>query len=118
MTSRRQGVQLPKVAQELAWLVRESREHLNEILIPEMAVHGFAEHAAEIGSEREIAAFIQLRLIEARPTAKDFSAFHRSSHHEHHVGVAMIGAAVTVFPCSTTEFGHRDHHSVIGQIAE
>ena len=37
---------------------------------------------------------------------------------EHHVGVAVVGAAVSVFTRRAAEFGHRDHDRVFSQIAE
>ena len=64
---------------------------------------GFAYYAAEVGGKREIAAFVKLRLIQTGPLAVDFAALHRASHHEHYIGVAVVGATITVFAGGATE---------------
>src|SRR5215469_16875893 len=79
---------------------------------------GFADYAAEVGGEREIASFVKLRLIEAGPLAVDFPALHGASHDEHHVGVAVVSAAIAVLSRGTAELRHSDNDGVISEIAE
>ena len=82
----------------------KSRKHRLQILIPQIARHDFAEHQPEVRGHGQIAAFIQLRLVEPRPTAIDFAALHRTAKYEHYVGVAVVGAAVSIFSCCPAEF--------------
>src|SRR5690349_25126221 len=61
---------------------------------------------------------MQLGLIETWPLAIDFSSSHRTTDDEHCVGMAMIGAAIPVFPRRATEFGHADYDSIFAEIAQ
>jgi len=80
--------------------------------------HSFAEYLTEIRGKRQIAAFVELRLIEARPASVYFSALHRSSKNEHDIGMAVVGAAVAVLARGAAEFGHGDDHRVFPEISE
>jgi len=79
---------------------------------------GFADHAAEVGGEREVAAFVKLRLVEAGPLSVDFAALDRASHDKHDIGVAVVGATIAVLACGATEFRHGDDDGVVGEIPE
>src|SRR6266852_9659286 len=83
-----------------------------------MTVDGFADDAAEVGRDCQVATFVELGLIESRPLAVYFTALHRTAHYEHHVGVTVVGAAVTVFAGGAAEFRHGDNHGVLGEIAK
>ena len=94
-----------------------AREHSLERWVAHVARYQFAQHVAEIGGQRQVAAFVELLALEARPLAVDFAALHAAAHHEHTVGVAVIGAAVAVFLRGAAEFGHGDNHHILHAVA-
>src|SRR5471030_1557447 len=69
-----------------------------------MARHQFAQYIAEVGSERQVAAFVELLFFQARPLAINLSAFDAAAHHEHAVGVAVVGAAGRALALSPRSF--------------
>src|SRR6201987_6079194 len=79
---------------------------------------GFSHHTAEIGSQREVAAFIELRLVQPRPLTVHLAALHWASHNEHHIGVAAISPAVHVFARRAPDLGHRNEDGVLNESAE
>ena len=83
-----------------------------------MARNGLAQHAPEIGGEREVASFVELRWVEARPASVDPAAAHRSAEHEHDVGMPVVGAAIAVLAGGASELRHGDDHGVFRQGAE
>ena len=83
-----------------------------------MPRYGFADYLAEVGGQGEVAAFIELRLIEARPAAVDFASLDWAAQDEHHVGVAVVGAAIAVFARGASKLRHGDDDSVFAKIAE
>src|ERR1017187_4215839 len=85
-----------QILQEPGWLIVKARKHGVQVCVAEMARQCFAQHTAKIGGQRQIAAFIELRWIEARPASVNPSAAHRPTEDEHHIGVAVIGAAIAV----------------------
>ena len=109
---------LSKVAQKLARLTVESRKNSGKILVAHVAHDRLPDDLAEVGGEGEIAAFVELRLIEARPPSVDFSAFHRTAEDEHDVRMAVIGAAVSVLVGRAAKLRHRDDDRVFAKIAK
>src|SRR6185312_3110795 len=93
-------------------------EDLCDLLIAQVAVDSLSKDVAEIRGEREITILVELFGRETWPLAVDLSAPDSSAHHEHRVGVAMIGTAIAVFFCGAAEFRHRDKHHVFHAIAE
>ena len=83
-----------------------------------MTVDGFANYLAEVGGEGEVSALVELRLVQTGPSSVDFSALDWTSQNEHHVGVAVVGAAIAVFADGASEFGHSDDDGVFGKVAE
>src|ERR1700722_557200 len=83
-----------------------------------MTVDGFADYLAKVGGEGQIAAFVELGLVQTGPSSVDFSALDWTSQNEHHVGVAMVGAAIAVFADGASEFGHGDDDGVFAEVAE
>ena len=77
-----------------------------------MLHHQFAEHVAEIGSELQIALLVELLLLQTRPLAVNFAAVNTAAEREHHVGVAMIGAARAIFARGAPELAHGDDANV------
>src|ERR1700722_3396124 len=109
---------LPQHSQELSGLVFISRKDFCQILVAQVPRDGFADYLAKVGGEREVAAFVELRLIEPRPASVDFSAFHRTAENEHDVGVAVVGAAVSVFAHGAAKLRHADDDGIFAEIAK
>ena len=91
---------------------------LRQVLVAHVAGDGFSNHLAEVRGQRQIAAFVELRLVKARPASVDFAALHRAAQNEHYVGVAVVGAAIAVLARRASELRHRDDDGVFAQIAE
>ena len=89
-----------------------------QILIAEMAIDDFAEHAAEIGGQREVASFVELFGRQVRASVHKLGPFHRTADHEHHVGVAMVGSAIAVLARGAAEFRHRDNDRARRRVAQ
>ena len=83
-----------------------------------MAGDGFSNYLAEVRRQSEVAAFVELRLVEAGPAAVHLAALHRAAENEHHIGVAVVGAAVAVFARGASELRHGDDDGVFAEIAE
>src|SRR5580692_9295244 len=83
-----------------------------------MTRDSFANDLAEVCGERQVAAFVELRLIETRPASIDFPAFDRASKHKHDVGVAVVGAAIAIFAGGAAEFRHGHDDGVFAEVAE
>src|ERR1700722_12193348 len=105
-------------ARKFPGTIVEARENCVQTSVAQMAADKFSEDRAEIGGEREVAAFVQLARTEARPFAINFSALYRAAHHEHAVGVAVIGAAISVFVGGASEFGHGHNDNIFHTIAQ
>jgi len=71
----------------------------------------FTDDGAEIRGEREVAAFVELVIVQAGPFAVNLPALHIAAHHEHTIGVAVVGAAIAIFLGGAPELahGHEDH---------
>ena len=69
-----------------------------------MARDRFAYDLAEIGSQSQVPALVELRLIQAGPASVDFAALHRSTQNKHHVSVPVVGASIAVLARSAAEF--------------
>ena len=83
-----------------------------------MAGDGFSNYLAEVRRKSEVAAFVELRLVEARPAAVHLAALHRAAENEHYIRVTVIGAAVAVLARRASELRHRDDNGVFAEIAE
>src|SRR5580658_9890285 len=96
----------------------ESRKHGLQVLIPEIPRHDFAEHHSKVGRNRQVAAFIQQRLLQARPAPIHAAALYRAAEYKHDVRVAVVSTAVAVFACRAAEFGHGYDDRVLSEIAQ
>src|SRR5580698_11253647 len=83
-----------------------------------MTRDSFANDLAEVCGEGQVAAFVELRLIEAGPASVDFPAFDRATEHEHDVGVTVVGAAIAVFAGGAAELRHGHDDGVFAEVAE
>ena len=78
----------------------------------------FAEHRAKIRTEREVAALIELMVVQAGPLAVDLPAAHVAAHHEHAIRVAVVGAPVAVLARGAAEFAHGDENDVLHAVGQ
>ena len=83
-----------------------------------MAGDGFSNYLTEVRGKSEVAAFIELRLVESRPAAVHLAALHRAAENEHDIGMAVIGAAIAILARRAPELRHRDDNGVFAEIAE
>src|SRR5689334_22539901 len=98
------GAKWLQIPQEPALIILESGEDILQVLVSQVTVHGFTEHGAEVGGQREIASFIELRLFQPGPASIDFSAFNRTADNKHHIRVTVIGAAIAVLTRGAAKF--------------
>src|SRR5207237_1455503 len=68
--------------------------------------------------EREIAALVELLLLETRPLPVYFAATNVPANHEQRAGVTVIGAAIAVLAGHASKLGHRENHDVVHPVAE
>ena len=101
----------------MARIVGETGKYRIQVGSAEVLGHNFAEDAAVIGGNREVAAVVKLAFAHSRPARVNFPAFNVAAHHEHAIGVAVIGAAIAVFVRGASEFGHADEDDVAHAIA-
>ena len=80
--------------------------------------HDLGEDRAEVGGEGEIAAFVKLFLLQARPFAVDAAAFDVAADDEKRAGMSVVGATIPVLAGHAAELGHRHYHDVVHPIAE
>src|SRR5207245_6414817 len=81
---------LAEVLQEFSWRILESGKYRFQTLVSQMTFDGFAEHATEVGRDCQVAAFVELGLIESRPLAVDFTALHRTTHNNNNLAVTGL----------------------------
>ena len=95
-----------------------SREDRLQLRRAEMLRRHLGEHRPEIRRQREIAAFVELLRLEARPLAVDLLSLHVAADHEQRAGVTVIRAAVAVLPHRAAELRHRHDRHVGHAVAE
>lgn len=103
---------------ELACVVVEAGEDGLKVGNADVLGQDFADDGTEIRGEREVAAFVELMIIQAGPFAVDLSAFDVAAHDEHAIGVAMVGATIPVFLGGTPEFTHGHKDDVFHAVAQ
>src|SRR5205823_6144734 len=96
----------------------ETRKHLHHVLCPHMIDEDFGEHVSEVGSEREIAAFIQLFGSKAGPSAIHLPAFDTATSHEETTGVSVIRAAGAILAHGAAELRHGENDDVMHPVAK
>jgi hypothetical protein len=77
-----------------------------------------SERRAIIGSDREVAALIELSCRKAGPIAINAAAAHTSAKHPNDVAMAVIGAAVAVLMNGAAELRHDDDDGIVTMLAE
>src|SRR5579872_7625746 len=103
--------------QEFARVVVEAREDGTQIAGPEVFGNDFAEDAAKVSGDGQVAILVELLVTHARPFGVNVAALHLSAHHEHGIRVTVVGAAVAVFVRGASEFRHADENDVVHLIA-
>src|SRR5438094_8457483 len=76
-----------------------------------------SQDVAEIGGQCQVAAFVELFLFQAGPSAVNLAAFDAAPDYEHAVGMAVVGTAVTVFARRAAELRHGDYNHIRHAIA-
>src|SRR5205085_11107166 len=89
-----------------------------QVVITHMVIDGFAQHAAKVGSDSQVAAFPETVVVETRPLAIDLATFYRAAEDEHDVGVSVVGAAVAVFARGAARFRHGYDDGIFGHVAQ
>src|SRR5712692_9229345 len=77
-------------AWKFAGIVVGSGEYSVELFHADVLSENFAEHGAEIRREREVAAFVELVIVQAGPLAVNLAALHAAAHDEHAIRVAVV----------------------------
>src|SRR5450755_67797 len=98
-----EGSASSQISQEGLRRIIEAGKDAGQIRVAEVARNGLAQYAPEIGGEREIASFVELRGVEAGPAPVNPAATHRSAKDEHDIGMPMVGAAIAVFTGRASE---------------
>jgi len=101
----------------LAGVIGEAGEDGLHIAAAQMLGNNFAEDAAVVGGDGEVASLVELPVIHARPLGIDFPAFDVAAHYKHAVGVTVIGSAIPVLMGRSSEFRHADEYDVAHAIA-
>src|SRR4029077_9254788 len=99
-------------AGEVARIVVEAREDLAQVAHPEMLLNDLAEDAAKVGGDGEVAPLIKLAVVQTRPFRIDLATLDVATHHEHAVGVAVVGATVAVLVRGAAELRHAEEDDV------
>src|SRR5581483_9049319 len=84
------------LAQQAAEFGIVARKYRFDVVVSQVPRHQLSQHVAKSGSQRQIALLVQLLRLQARPIAVYLSPAHIAAHHEHHVGMSMIGSAIAV----------------------
>ena len=95
---------LTQESEEVAGIIVKSRKDDTEAMVPNMPVNHLSQDGSKIGGQRQIAALIKLRLLEAGPPGVDLASLHRATQYEHHVGMTVVSSAGTVLARSAPKF--------------
>src|SRR6266436_3125170 len=94
----------PDQSGEFAGMIVEAGEDVLEVGDADVFAQNFPEDGAEVRGEREVAAFIELVIVQAGPFAVNLAALYVAAHEEHAVRVAVVRAAIAVFLCLAPDF--------------
>src|SRR5207302_9339775 len=103
---------------EFAGVVVEAGEDGLQVGDADVLGEDLAEHGAKIRAESEVAALIELMVVQAGPLAVDLPAGHVAAHHEHAICVAVVGAPVAVLARGAAEFAHGDENDVLHAVGQ
>src|SRR6185437_277302 len=78
-----------------------------------MTLDRFAQHRTEVGGYGQIAVLVQMIAAQPRPVAVNFAALHPAAEDEHHVGMAVVGAAVAVLFHGAAKLRHSDQQNIL-----
>src|SRR6266699_70588 len=76
------------------------------------------ENRAKISRESEIAALVELLLLESGPAPVHLAALDMTTDHKQRAGVTVIGTAVSILSRHAAELGHRENHDIVHPVAE
>src|ERR1700756_4159702 len=103
---------------EFARAVVEAREDGLQVGDADVFGKDISEHRAEIRGERQVAALVELMIVQPWPFAIDLPAANVSAHHEHAIRVAVVRAPVAVLARRASEFAHADEYDVLHAVAQ
>src|SRR5438876_6007225 len=103
---------------EFVRVVIEAGENRLQVGDADVLGQNFAENGTKVRREREVAVFVELMIVQAGPFAVDRASFHVAAHHEHAIGVAVIGAAIPVFLGGSAELAHGYEHDILHPVAQ
>src|SRR5579859_2416783 len=96
--------ELPQILKEVfRSALIEAGKDTRQVFIAEMICHGFTQHLPEIRSDGQVASFVKLFWLKTRPASVHSAAFYRPAQNKHHVGMAVVCAAISIFPCCTAK---------------
>src|SRR5579883_2597317 len=72
-----------------------------------------AYHVTKIRGDGEVAALVELRFTQTRPSSVHSRAAHPAARHPHHVAVPVVGAAVAILPYRAAKFGHDEDYGIL-----
>ncbi len=104
-------------SQEFAWVVVESGEDGVKPFHADVLGKNLADYGAEVRGEREVAAVVELMVVQPGPSAVDLPALHVAAHEQHAIRVAVIGAAIAVFLGGAAEFAHGHEDDILHAVA-
>src|SRR6516162_3924256 len=84
-------------------------------MVAQVPGDGFAKDSPKVRGQRQVSAFVKLRLVQSRPGSVNTATAYRAAEDEHDVGVAVIGSAVAVLAGRTPELGGCDQYRILGQ---
>src|ERR1700682_5324041 len=117
---RRVSIQVRGLNLQQTWkfcrVVCETREDGLQIITADVPPDDFAKHRAKVRSKCEVTPLIKLMFVKTRPLPIYFPTLDATAHHEHAVGVAVVGSAIAVFVCGAPELRHRDEHNIFHPI--
>src|SRR6476646_144730 len=104
MTDRPSASSTQKSQKILRRVLLKSGENRREIFVAQMVGHGLTQHLAEVRRHCKIASFIELLGLKTGPAPVNPAALDRAAQNKHHVGVAVVCAAIAIFPRRPPKF--------------
>src|SRR5256885_13527549 len=102
---------------EFVRIVVEAGENRLKVGDADVFGQNFSDDGAEVRGEREVAAFVQLMVVQARPSAVNLAALHIAAHHKHAIRVAVIGSAIAIFLGGAAELTHGHEDNIFHAVA-
>ena len=89
-----------------------------ERAVSKVKMDEFSEDCAEVCRYSQISALMKLRLVQAGPSSINLPAFYGSAHDQHHIAVAVIGAAAGILLDSAPKLRHDHNGNVLHAVVQ